>query len=230
MGSPSAGNVIRSWLAGRTELGERMNVIPKSPEPVTIKKYANRRLYNTSTSSYVTLDHLAEMVKLGTEFVVTDAKTGEDITRSVLTQIIVEQEGKGQNLLPIKFLRQIIGFYGDSLGGLVPRYLESSMEAFAENETHMRRIMQDTFKGLFPMHRMEEMGKQNMALFENAMRMFNPFAQITRGNPGGQPNPTANPTAAPAAPDPGKAQDIDGLKSQLNQMQSQLEKLLKERG
>src|SRR5690349_8512368 len=118
-----------------------------SPTVVTIKKYANRRLYNTATSSYVTLDHLAEMVKQGTEFVVTDAKTGEDITRSVLTQIIVEQEGKGQNLLPIKFLRQIIGFYGDSLGGLVPRYLESSMEAFAENESHMRRIMQETFKG-----------------------------------------------------------------------------------
>src|SRR5436190_22194790 len=127
---------------------------------ITIKKYANRRLYNTATSSYVTLDHLAEMVKEGAEFVVTDAKTGENITRSVLTQIIVEQENKGQNLLPIKFLRQIIGFYGDSLGGLVPRYLESSMEAFAENESHMRRIMHETFKGLFPMQRMEEMGKQ----------------------------------------------------------------------
>src|SRR3954464_5179258 len=117
---------------------------------ITIKKYANRRLYNTATSSYVTLEHLAEMVKDGAEFVVTDAKTGEDITRGVLTQIIVEQEGKGQNLLPIKFLRQIIGFYGDSLGGLVPRYLESSMSAFTENEPHMRSMLQDTFKGLFP--------------------------------------------------------------------------------
>src|SRR5437773_4100454 len=146
-------------------------------KPVVVKKYANRRLYNTATSSYVTLDDLATMIKEGGDFVVYDAKTGEDITRSVLTQIIVEQEGKGQNLLPIKFLRQIIGFYGDSLGGLVPRYLESSMEAFAENEAHMRRIMQETFKGLFPMQRMEEMGKQNMQLFENAMRMFNPFAQ-----------------------------------------------------
>ena len=203
---------------------------------VTIKKYANRRLYKTSTSSYVTLDHLAEMVKQGVEFVVTDAKTGEDITRSVLTQIIVEQEGKGQNLLPIKFLRQIIGFYGDSLGGLVPRYLESSMEAFAENETHMRRIMQETFKGLFPMQRMEEMGKQNMALFENAMRMFNPFAQMARGGQGGgmggpsAGNTTSGSASNPSTPDAAKTQDIDALKSQLNQMQSQLEKLVKERG
>src|SRR5882757_7431425 len=152
---------------------------------ITIKKYANRRLYNTATSSYVTLDHLAEMVKEGSEFVVTDAKTGEDITRSVLTQIIVEQEGKGQNLLPIKFLRQIIGFYGDSLGGLVPRYLESSMAAFTDNESNMRGMLQDTFKGLFPMQQMEEIGKQNIVLFQNAMRMFNPVAQMSRNGPAG---------------------------------------------
>ena len=201
-----------------------------APTVVTIKKYANRRLYNTATSSYVTLDHLADMVKQGVEFVVTDAKSGEDITRSVLTQIIVEQENKGQNLLPIKFLRQIIGFYGDSLGGLVPRYLESSMEAFAENEGHMRRIMQETFKGLFPMQRMEEMGKQNMQLFENAMRMFNPFAQMTRG---GAAQAQTNASGASSTPQGGanvKTQDIDALKSQLNQMQSQLERLMKERG
>jgi polyhydroxyalkanoate synthesis repressor PhaR len=190
---------------------------------VTIKKYANRRLYNTATSSYVTLDHLADMVKKGIDFVVTDAKTGEDITRGVLTQIIVEQEGKGQNLLPIKFLRQIIGFYGDSLGGLVPRYLESSMAAFAENESHMRNIMQDTFKGLFPMQQMEEMGKQNMALFQNAMRMFNPFAQMTRNTPPGGPSESA-PSAA------SKSEDIEPLKAQISQMQSQLEKLLRDRG
>jgi polyhydroxyalkanoate synthesis repressor PhaR len=201
-----------------------------APTVVTIKKYANRRLYNTATSSYVTLDHLADMVKQGVEFIVTDAKTGEDITRSVLTQIIVEQENKGQNLLPIKFLRQIIGFYGDSLGGLVPRYLESSMEAFAENEAHMRRIMQETFKGLFPMQRMEEMGKQNMQLFENAMRMFNPFAQMTRGTAAGAKPGTSQNPSAPNNTDPVKTQDIDALKSQLNQMQNQLEKLMKERG
>jgi polyhydroxyalkanoate synthesis repressor PhaR len=202
---------------------------------ITIKKYANRRLYNTATSSYVTLDHLAEMVKEGAEFVVTDAKSGEDITRSVLTQIIVEQEGKGQNLLPIKFLRQIIGFYGDSLGGLLPRYLEGSMEAFSQNESHMRRAMQDTFKGLFPMNRLEDMGKQNMALFENAMKMFNPFGAMggTGGGPagGGMPGGTAPRNAAPpsAAQNaaPAKTEDIDALRSQLNAMQSQLERLVK---
>ena len=194
----------------------------KSPV-ITIKKYANRRLYNTATSSYVTLDHLAEMVKEGAEFVVTDAKTGEDITRSVLTQIIVEQEGKGQNLLPIKFLRQIIGFYGDSLGGLLPRYLEGSMEAFSQNETHMRKAMQDTFKGLFPMTRLEDMGKQNMALFENAMKMFNPFGTMRGAAPPGGATSAAQQTATPGA----KSDDIDALRSQLNAMQSQLERLVK---
>ncbi len=184
---------------------------------ITIKKYANRRLYNTATSSYVTLDHLAEMVKEGADFVVVDAKTGEDITRSVLTQIIVEQEGKGQNLLPIKFLRQIIGFYGDSLGGLVPRYLEQSMEAFHQNEGQMRRVLQDAFKGVFPVQRMEEMGKQNMAIFENAMKMFNPFGQMGRGGGATPPPPNT------------KTEDIDSLKAQLNAMQAQLEKLVKDR-
>jgi polyhydroxyalkanoate synthesis repressor PhaR len=192
---------------------------------ITIKKYANRRLYNTATSSYVTLDHLAEMVKEGAEFVVTDAKTGEDITRSVLTQIIVEQEGKGQNLLPIKFLRQIIGFYGDSLGGLLPRYLESSMEQFSQNEGHMRRAMQETFKGLFPMSRLEDMGKQNMALFENAMKMFNPFGTIGGGAAGRTAAPPSAAQTAPAA----KTDDIDALRSQLNAMQSQLERLVKDK-
>lgn len=144
--------------------------------PITIKKYANRRLYNTATSSYVTLDHLAQMVKDGTDFVVYDAKSGEDITRSVLTQIIVEEESKGgQNLLPISFLRQLIGFYGDSLGGLVPRYLECTMQSFSRNEQQMRQYMQNTLDGLFPFNPFEEMGKQNMAFFESAMKMFTPF-------------------------------------------------------
>lgn len=192
----------------------------KSPA-ITIKKYANRRLYNTATSSYVTLDHLAEMVKEGVVFAVTDAKTGEDITRSVLTQIIVEQEAKGQNLLPIKFLRQIIGFYGDSLGGVLPRYLEQSMDSFAQNEAQMRDVMQNTFKGLVPMERLEEMGKQNMALFENAMKVFNPFAP-----PG---NATSNsPEATEDAPSSNKTEDIDDLKAQLNAMQAQLSKLAKD--
>ena len=153
---------------------------PKTP-PVVIKKYANRRLYNTATSAYVTLDHLSQMVKDKTDFVVYDAKTGEDITRSVLTQIIFEEESKGQNLLPISFLRQLISFYGDSLQGVVPQYLEMSMSQFAHNQEEMRRYMQTTF-GFNPFQQFEAMGKQNMAMFENAMRMFNPFA----ANQGGE--------------------------------------------
>src|SRR3984957_11879352 len=120
------------------------------PAPVVIKKYANRRLYNTATSSYVTLDHLCQMVKHGDDFVVYDAKTGDDITRSVLTQIIFEEEGKGQNMLPISFLRQLIGFYGDSLQSLVPSYLEMTMSSFAKNQEQMRQYATETFGGLNP--------------------------------------------------------------------------------
>jgi polyhydroxyalkanoate synthesis repressor PhaR len=149
-----------------------------APKPtVTIKKYANRRLYNTATSSYVTLDHLSTMVKEGTEFNVYDAKTGEDITRSVLTQIIVEEEGKaGQNLLPISFLRQLIGFYGDNMQWLVPKYLEYSMQTLSKNQEQIRGYFQSAFGGIFPFGTtFEEMGKQNLAMFERAMRLFTPF-------------------------------------------------------
>ncbi|UCH76072.1 MAG: polyhydroxyalkanoate synthesis repressor PhaR [Rhodospirillales bacterium] len=141
--------------------------------PITIKKYANRRLYNTATSSYVTLDHLCQMVKDDIEFAVFDAKTGEDITRSVLTQIIVEEEAKGENLLPIGFLRQIIGFYGDSMQKfLLPQYLEMMMQAFEKNRSEIQRHMSETFGSVFPFGQMEEMGKQNLAMFEQAMKMF----------------------------------------------------------
>jgi polyhydroxyalkanoate synthesis repressor PhaR len=142
--------------------------------PVVIKKYANRRLYNTATSSYVTLDDLARMIKGGGDFVAYDAKTGEDLTRSVLTQIIVEQEQKGQNLLPISFLRQLISLYGDSMQFLVPGYLEQAMVAFAQNQEQIRRNLQATF-GIFPFGQFEEMGKQNMALFERTLRMLAPY-------------------------------------------------------
>ncbi len=190
--------------------------------PYTIKKYANRRLYNTATSSYVTLDHLSQMVKDGTEFVVYDAKTGEDITRSVLTQIIVEEENKGQHLLPISFLRHLISFYGDSLQGLVPRYLEHSMHAFARNQEQMRHYMQDTLDGLFPFGQFEEMSKQNMALFENAMRMFSPFMDPD-GRPGGRVrmSPGGNGHASQEA--------LDAMQARLNQMQEQLDALSKAR-
>ncbi len=143
--------------------------------PVVVKKYANRRLYNTESSSYITLDNLAEMVRLGRDFVVYDAKTGDDITRSVLTQIIVEEEGKGQNLLPTNFLRQLIGLYGGSMQGLVPKYLEYAMTSFAQQQEQMRTAMQKTMGTLFPFGNIEEVGRQNMAMVERAFSMFTPF-------------------------------------------------------
>ena len=151
----------------------------RQAKPVVVKKYANRRLYNTATSSYVTLDDLATMIKEGGDFVVYDAKTGEDLTRSVLTQIIVEQEQKGQNLLPISFLRQLISFYGDSMQFLVPGYLEQAMVAFARNQEQMRNYLRATF-GIFPFGQFEEMGKQNMALFEQALKMLSPYGRDAR--------------------------------------------------
>lgn len=144
-------------------------------EPITIKKYANRRLYNTSTSKYVTLDDLAVMVKAGDIFVVVDAKSGDDITRSVLTQIIFEEEAKGENLLPVSFLRQLIQFYGDSLQSMVPNYLEASMDAFSSNQDRMREYVEGSVgRSMFPFNQWEEMGRQNMAMFERAFQMFTP--------------------------------------------------------
>jgi polyhydroxyalkanoate synthesis repressor PhaR len=192
---------------------------------VKIKKYANRRLYNTATSSYVTLDHLCQMVKEGTEFVVHDAKTGEDITRSVLTQIIVEEEAKGQNLLPVSFLRQLISFYGDNLQALVPRYLDYSMGAFAQNQEQMRKYMTDAFGGFFPFgQQMEEMGKQNLALFQNAMKtMFSPFGVNVPGGPDAKPGaPEAGGAKKPDSPS-----SIDELRNQLAAMQRRLDDLTK---
>src|SRR3979411_1740405 len=137
----------------------------KTEGPVTIKKYANRRLYNTGTSTYVTLEDLATMVKAGEDFVVYDAKTSEEITRSVLTQIIVEQEGKeGQNLLPINFLRQLIRFYGDSMQTLVPRYLEVSIDSLTKEQEKFRQQIQQTF-GVMPFGPLEEQVRRNMDMF-----------------------------------------------------------------
>jgi polyhydroxyalkanoate synthesis repressor PhaR len=205
------------------------------PAPVVIKKYANRRLYNTATSAYVTLDHLSQMVKDKTDFVVYDAKTGEDITRSVLTQIIFEEESKGgQTLLPIPFLRQLISFYGDSLQGVVPQYLEMSMMQFARNQEQMRRYMQNAF-GFNPFQQFESMGKQNMAMFEKAMRMFNPFAAGQTSTPGAQANGQDAPAAATSGETPSAASSgtppseeaIDDLKRKLDELQNQLALLSK---
>jgi polyhydroxyalkanoate synthesis repressor PhaR len=188
--------------------------------PVVIKKYANRRLYNTQTSSYVTLDHLSHMVKEGTEFEVHDARTGEDITRSVLTQIIFEEEGKGQNLLPIKFLRQLIRFYGDSLQAFVPGYLDLSMESFTKNQEAMKNRVAEAFGG--GTSALEAMTRQNLAMFERAMKMFSPFAM-----PGsaGEEAPKATNGAGHAKPD----EDINALKSEIEAMRKQLAELARER-
>jgi polyhydroxyalkanoate synthesis repressor PhaR len=188
-------------------------------KPVVVKKYANRRLYNTSTSSYVTLEDLAKMIKDGGDFIVHDAKTGEDITRSVLTQIIVEQEQKGQNLLPISFLRQLIGFYGDSMQFLVPGYLEQAMVSFARNQDHMRETLRATF-GLFPFGQFEEMGKQNIALYEQALKMLSPFG---RGSAASDKPAAAEPT--PAAEDP----RLKRLETQLEALTKQLDALTKKK-
>lgn len=194
-----------------------MTDTPGTDRPViTIKKYANRRLYNTATSSYVTLEHLAQMVKEGVDFVVLDAKTNEDLTRQVLTQIIIEEEAKGENLLPINFLRQMIGLYGHGMQGLVPRYLDLSMESFSRNQQQIRSYMEETFTGLFPFgDKINEMGKRNMAMFEDAMKMFAPFP----GAPGGASR------TEPAGD--GESAEIRDLKAKLDALQGQLDQLLR---
>jgi polyhydroxyalkanoate synthesis repressor PhaR len=191
-----------------------MNVMSKSGEPIVIKKYANRRLYNTGTSTYVTLEDLAGMVKNGEDFVVYDAKTGEDITRSVLTQIIFEQENKGgQNLLPITFLRQLIRFYGDSMQMLVPRYLEVSIDSLTREQEKFRQQLTQAF-GAGPFGALEDQVRRNMELFERAFSMFAP--------PFARREAQAADAAKPAAAGGG---EIDDLKRQLDDVQKRLDKL-----
>ncbi|MEW6392505.1 MAG: polyhydroxyalkanoate synthesis repressor PhaR [Pseudomonadota bacterium] len=191
---------------------------------VIIKKYANRRLYNTASSSYVTLEHLAEMVKEGVDFVVYDAKTNDDITRSVLTQIIFEEEnrGGGQNLLPIQFLRQLIGFYGNSMQAFLPSYLEMSLESFTKQQERLRGQLANMAPGKMPgIGVYEEQIRQNMALFDRAMKMFSPFAYVRPEDaPAATPEPA--PAAQPAAPTDDSLAD---LKRQLAAMQEQIAKL-----
>jgi polyhydroxyalkanoate synthesis repressor PhaR len=184
-------------------------------EPIKIKKYANRRLYNTGTSTYVTLEDLAVMVKNGEDFLVEDAKTGEDITRSVLAQIIFEQEAKeGQSLMPIAFLRQMIRFYGDSMQMLVPRYLEQSIDTFTREQGKFREQMAQAFGGV-GFGPLEDQVRRNMEMFEKTFAMFAPFA---RGQGKGADKPAA----------PGGGGDMDELKRQIDDMQKRLDKLGKE--
>jgi polyhydroxyalkanoate synthesis repressor PhaR len=186
----------------------------KSSEPVTIKKYANRRLYNTGTSTYVTLEDLATMVKNGEDFVVYDAKTGEDITRSVLAQIIFEQEGKeGQQLLPIAFLRQLIRFYGDSMQMLVPHYLEVSIESLTREQEKFRQQLTQAFGGS-PFGALEDQVRRNMEMFERAFAMFAPFARRE-----------AQEAAAGKPPSASSAAEIEDLRRQLAEMQKRLDRM-----
>jgi polyhydroxyalkanoate synthesis repressor PhaR len=196
---------------------------------IVIKKYANRRLYNTATSSYVTLDHLCEMVKQGQDFTVHDAKTGEDITRSVLAQIIFEEEGKsGQNLLPIKFLRQLIRFYGDSLQGLIPSYLELSMDSFAREQEKLRGKIASAFGGTARLGQFEEQIRQNFAVFEGAMRMFSPFSARPRSDKPETRNSSEREKPGSSADTSGAgSNELEELKRQLAAMQAQLENLAK---
>lgn len=187
---------------------------PETP-PVTIKKYANRRLYNTSTSSYVTLDHLCQMVKEGIDFVVYDAKSGDDITRQVLTQIIVEEEAKGQNLLPISFMRKLISFYGDNMQFVVPGYLDYSMQAFSKNQERMREYVSKTMGGIFPFEALSEMGKQNWQMMEQAMKMFTPFTGEE-----GQEETAAAPGAPEAVRAPGR--ELDDLRRRLDELEREI--------
>ena len=188
------------------------------PPPVVVKKYATRRLYNTETSSYITLDNLADMIRAGRDFVVYDAKSGEDITRGVLTQIIVEEESKGTSMLPTAFLRQLIGFYGGSLQGVVPRYLEQAMSSFARQQQQLRQVVQQTFSPFLPAG-VEEMSRQNVAMIERAMSMFNPFHR------GGAPLPPAPETPpaedAPAQPD-ADPQALDRMQQEIDSLRKEL--------
>jgi polyhydroxyalkanoate synthesis repressor PhaR len=191
--------------------------------PVVIKKYANRRLYNTQTSSYVTLDHLAQMVKEGVEFEVHDARTGEDITRSVLTQIIFEEEAKGQNLLPIRFLRQLIRFYGDSLQAFVPGYLDLSMESFTKNQEAMKSRIAEAFGG--GSNALESLTRQNLAMFERAMQMFSPFTPPRPQRPASEDEHRANGAESRAKP----SEEITELKNEIEAMRKQLAELSQQR-
>jgi polyhydroxyalkanoate synthesis repressor PhaR len=196
-----------------------------SVPPIVIKKYANRRLYNTATSGYVTLDSLAQMVREQVDFVVYDARTGEDITRSVLTQIIFDEEGKGRGLLPIEFLRHLIRLYGDSLQTFVPCYLDMSMEALSRNQEQIRHYMAETLSGKTPLEQFEGFARQNLAFFERTMRMFAPFATAGADAPSRPEEPVR--AEAPASPATERQNtEIEELRKQLLTMQQQINDLV----
>ncbi|MFT4090024.1 MAG: polyhydroxyalkanoate synthesis repressor PhaR [Asticcacaulis sp.] len=201
-------------------------------DKVIIKKYANRRLYNTATSSYVTLDNLSEMVRQNVDFVVYDAKSGDDITRGVLAQIIFEEESRGQNLLPIQFLRQLISFYGDSMQTLLPTYLEMSLDGFTKQQERFRSQFSNTFGAAPSLGYFDEQVTQNLAMFDRAMRMFSPFnfsglsPETTHSAPAAQAA-TEAPAAAPAAASSASNDQVSELRHQIEAMKQQLDQLAK---
>lgn len=187
---------------------------------VVIKKYANRRLYNTRTSAYVTLEDLAKMVREGVDFVVYDAKTNDELTRQILTQIIFEEESRGEALLPVQFLRQLIGFYGGQMQGVLPSYLEMSLESFARQQEQFRSQVTRAFGGAAPAATlMEEAVRQNMAMFERAAQMFPAFGYARTE----QQEPTS--AEAASAPDAPEADALGEMRRQMDEMRAQIDRL-----
>ncbi len=200
-------------------------------DPVVVKKYANRRLYNTETSTYVTLEDLAQMVRSERDFVVFDAKTGDDLTHAVLTQIIVEQEARsGQTLLPIPFLRQLIRFYGDAMERMVPSYLQISMETLTKEQDRFRKQFANAFTPQGAFEAYQEQARKNLAMFEQAMTMFTPFAPGKAAAAKKEDAPPAKEPAPAPKSEPSAGSDLDDMKSQLAAMQAKIEKLSRERG
>lgn len=194
----------------------------KSSDSIIIKKYANRRLYNTGTSTYVTLEDLAVMVKGEEDFTVVDAKTGEDITRSVLTQIIFEQEAKGHTLLPVNFLRNLIQMYGDSVQMIVPSYLEHSMDSFREQQDKFREQLVSSLGTHSALEMISEQTRRNTEMFQNAMRMFMPFGGRMAGSAAAEEKSRTEPAAVPN-------DELDSMKKQLAEMQAQLKAMDKKK-
>ena len=189
----------------------------KDGDTVIIKKYANRRLYNTATSAYVTLEDLAAMVREGTDFVVYDAKSNDDLTRQILTQIIFEEESRGEALLPVQFLRQLIGFYGGQMQGVLPSYLEMSLDSFSRQQEELRGQFSRTFGAAPRAGLMDEAVKRNMAMFEKAMTMWPGFAL---GNPSARPDKTPEPAAGDTSHDP-----LSEMRRQMDEMKAQIDRL-----
>lgn len=228
---------LRARLKARASLGGKTHRVlngaqsrdpktdmAKTTEPTIIKKYANRRLYNTGTSTYVTLEDLALMVKAEEDFVVFDAKSGDEITRSVLTQIIFEQENKGQNLLPITFLRQLIRFYGDSMQNVVPSYLDFSISSLTREQDRMREQMSNAI-GSTAFDVIEDQVKRNAEIFDRAMRMFLPFGAGKEGEGEAQAGQQARPAEPAKGPAAASADDLDALKRQLADMQKKIDSI-----